>query len=79
MTKKDEMAFPCQSRWDAGNESMDLYSDATGLTKREYFAAMAMQGFAAAPEGENTTIEGVAKYSVKWADALIDALNADNT
>ena len=49
---------------------------AKGLTKREYFAAMAMQGYLA-----NTNIGGNylpiehAIDSVKLADALIKALN----
>jgi hypothetical protein len=46
----------------------------TGLTKREYFAAMAMQGMLA-----NTNINGnlsdFANEAVRHADALIEALN----
>jgi hypothetical protein len=52
----------------------------TGLTKREYFAAMAMQGIAAEyiEVFETTsTISGnaVAKFSVMLADELINELN----
>jgi len=47
-----------------------------GLTKREYFAAMAMQGRVAndyhSPE---TDFIGMALDCVKCADALIEALN----
>jgi hypothetical protein len=45
-----------------------------GLTKREYFAAMAMQGMLACDEieGDATT---VARYSLQMADALIEELN----
>jgi hypothetical protein len=45
-----------------------------GITKREYFAALAMQGIIAKPNtlGENSKIAAVA---VDMADALIDALN----
>jgi len=55
----------------AGMLSMDCTN--TGLTKREYFAAMAMQGILSdtADRGENY----VAIQSVKIADALIEALN----
>jgi len=48
-----------------------------GLTKREYFAAMAMQGYCG---GEYTGQSGkpkdeMARWSVEMADALIKALN----
>lgn len=50
-----------------------------GLTKREYFAAMAMQGVVM--QGEHTTnshrTEFTAKDAVQYADALIEALNAE--
>lgn len=48
-----------------------------GVTKREYFAALAMQGFCAAGYGEfmKTHEEHIAKLSVCQADALINALN----
>ena len=44
-----------------------------GLTKREYFAAMAMQGFLS--EGEVSEIKTIAVLSVQMADALIEQLN----
>jgi hypothetical protein len=44
-----------------------------GLTKREYFAAMAMQGFLSRPMDENENI--VAGAAVIVADALIEELN----
>ena len=47
--------------------------DAYGLTKREYFAAMAMQGFVS--KYGTDYLEECAKDSVKQADALIKALN----
>jgi len=57
-----------------------------GLTKREYFAAMAMQGlcatFSGSPNAERqaekvgkTLSETMAIYAVDVADALINALN----
>jgi hypothetical protein len=49
------------------------YSD-SGLTKREYFAAMAMQGLlSTVPESFNG--REIAEISVNMADALIEALN----
>lgn len=60
-----------------------------GLTKREYFAAMAMQGvlsnqiltttYAAVSRGEESPFgEVVAVAALEYADALIDALNQEN-
>jgi hypothetical protein len=49
-----------------------------GLTKREYFAAMAMQGMIAT-DPKISPVEDlgsdVANWSVLFADALIEALN----
>ncbi len=56
--------------------SPDQYSPEFGLTKRELFAAMAMQGLLS-----NSTQEGYwhefAKRAVDAADALIERLSAD--
>lgn len=53
-----------------------------GLTKREYFAAMAMQGFCANPETNRPLNDkdedlkiALSRVSVKLADALIEQLN----
>lgn len=48
-----------------------------GLTKREYFAAMAMQGLLAQTSQDFGYSEGLvlAKAAVQQADALIEALN----
>jgi len=45
-----------------------------GLTKREHFAGLAMQGFASDPE-LTITQEQVASLSVAWADALLAELD----
>jgi hypothetical protein len=47
-----------------------------GLTKREYFAAMAMQGFVAATRYDSDSdIKYFAQIAVQAADALIAELN----
>lgn len=47
----------------------------SGLTKREYFAALAMQGLAARyPEGGHFFEGHIAEGSVKIADALLREL-----
>lgn len=43
-----------------------------GLTRREYFAAMAMQGLLACPLG--TDADEIPKNSVYWADRLLEEL-----
>jgi len=48
-----------------------------GLTKRELFSAMAMQGFAADSKYCPPTIEAMARNCCQWADALIAALNEE--
>jgi hypothetical protein len=44
------------------------------LTKREYFAAMAMQGFCANTKLNQITFEEAARMSLEQADSLIKAL-----
>lgn len=46
-----------------------------GLTKREYFAAMAMQGVIANKDGLDIKIERIVQSAVETADALIEELN----
>ncbi len=48
-----------------------------GLTKREYFAAMAMQGLLACPNNVNMA-QDIAKGAVIIADQLIIELNKTN-
>ena len=62
-----------------GNEPINSIPDLNnhpslwiGLTKREYFAAMAMQGYISC--GKSTLVT-LAECSVQQADALIKALN----
>lgn len=45
------------------------------LTKREHFAALAMQGLMASEQpGEETTMDVLARSAVRYADALLLAL-----
>lgn len=48
----------------------------TGLTKRELFAAMAMQGLGAHPAGSAGQWPDLARDAVAAADALLAALDA---
>ena len=47
----------------------------TGLTKREYFASMAMQGIISNKDGLDIKIERIVESAVDTADALIEELN----
>lgn len=50
----------------------------SGLTKRELFAAMAMQGLLSDwPTNYESAAENAAKTAVKFADALINELNEE--
>ncbi len=69
-TKAKGPAFPLIS--DEG------YIINAGLTKREYFAAMALQGLLTDNESPNSR-EEFAGYAVKFADALIDELSKTKT
>ena len=52
-----------------------LDSPNAGLTKREYFAAMALQGIIANKDGLDIKIERIVESAVDTADALIEELN----
>lgn len=47
----------------------------TGLTKREYFAVMAMQSIIQNKDGLDIKIERIVESAVDTADALIEELN----
>ena len=80
MTNGNDLAYP------TFDQNGICPSSSEGLTKREYFAAMAMQGLC--QEGAwsktiqnqsealgSTSSESIAVYAVDLADALIEALN----
>jgi len=48
-----------------------------GLTKREHFAAMAMQGMCVGRKLSESPEMAITNKAVKMADALIKALNAE--
>lgn len=71
---KDQPAFPL-----ASTEYSDEYGFWSGLTKRELFAAMAMQGFVLHYTGYvkcnfDTAPDETAHRAVQYADALIEEL-----
>jgi hypothetical protein len=66
MKNADKPAFTLQD---------DYSENAYGLTKREYFAAKAMQGLCANPEQIMETPEEIAELSIKFADELLKQLD----
>jgi hypothetical protein len=57
-----------------GSTTYEIY----GLTKREQFAAMAMQGLCANEHVTALDQSYIAKFAVMHADALIEALNKES-
>jgi len=67
MQNCNEPAFPCENQW---NDNPPLFD---GLTKREYFAAMAMHAYVKTESTEfNYTRSAI--DAVRFADALIKEL-----
>ena len=65
MKNSDCGAFP---------SSPSVFPEEFGLTKREYFAAMAMQGLLSADDDGFVSFDECARVAVKQADALLKAL-----
>lgn len=79
MQNKNKPAFPIvDSEGIAINvDRLEVFSPdgAKGITKREYFAAMAMQGILAKNYGSSfSTSDLVAEHSLKYADAICTLL-----
>ena len=64
MNNSDMPAMPCRE--------MSTRAARIGLTKREHFAAMAMQGFCS--DSKDAEMSGIVKSSVMMADALLKEL-----
>ena len=70
-----ELAFPCLSDNEEYPGQLKAYD--TGLTKREYFAGLAMQGICANEyiNDRYDTAKYLAKEAVGFADALLEELS----
>lgn len=78
MTNENDNAFPVIA-WEQYGQKWEYQQ---GLTKREYFAAMAMQGFLSSIDwcadnavANESHAKITAKVSIQYADALINELN----
>lgn len=69
-------AFPTdiETHCETCQSSMQGVTPHPGLTKREYIAARAMQGMLAHPKTASEVYDAMAAESVKYADALLLAL-----
>lgn len=73
-TFANEAAFPRPTQYRETDSHNVLLAAQWGLTKRELFAAMVMQGIVANKEGPAGNWEKCAAHAVKAADALLSAL-----
>lgn len=76
MTNGNDAAFarPLGEVLDPGEPAIS--DEQEGLTKREYFAAIAMGGLIGTSEAPSWQVD--AKNAIQMADALIDALNEES-
>ena len=76
MKLSDKPAFPSEI-WD---EDKGLEVMHSGMTLRQYYAGLAMQGFASLRDGDILpSYKEIAYESVKYADALISELEKENS
>lgn len=75
----DELAFPITQQFDGE------FHTHSGLTIRQYYAGLAMQGLLANPIVNNPnekhkmiTTENLSKSALSYADAIINELNTKN-
>lgn len=76
-TQADDQAFPRNYAYQNPQAGQSELKSFPGLTKKELFSALAMQGMLIVGKGFDlgTSTADIAKASVQMADALIEALN----
>lgn len=80
MTNPNESVTPLQDYGTILGDRIEYRYEGNGLTKRELFAAMAMQGILSnsslrSPKTNTSAFAAYAADSVCYADALIEGLN----
>ena len=83
MKNADKPINPIVQEENIGQGGKDLMCTEYGLTKREYFAGLAMQGLLALPDkgtfgSFDEAIEWICEVSVKFADELLKQLENEN-
>lgn len=77
-TNPNDPVSPCKVYKESGSNVLgDILAPKPGLTIRQYFAAMAMQGILS--NDSSLSYEFAGKEAVSYADALILALNESST
>jgi hypothetical protein len=80
MKNGEEPAYPQSQETKEYFTKTGTFAIGSGLTKREYFAAMAMQGWISCQhEGFTGDSEGYARMAIKAADALLEELSKPKT
>lgn len=74
MTNPNDPAFSDDFKAEGYDENRKIWPETVGLTKREYFAAMAMPALIQVAKN-GTEVVLIPKAAVNMADALIAALN----
>lgn len=70
-TPDNTPAFP---QYELSELNGDIVAQHFGMTLRDYFAAKAMQSFAADPNARWADgVTGMAKSAYQWADAMMEA------
>ena len=85
MSNANEPAKPCRATINRDTGELQPFQfgnndfECLGLTKREYFAGLALQGLLAGPHAESDCgIEGLAHDAVLAADKLLAALEGNH-
>ena len=83
MKNSDKPINPIVQEENIGQGGKILMCTEYGLTKREYFAGLAMQGLLALPDkgtfgSFDEAIEWICEVSVKFADELLKQLENEN-
>jgi hypothetical protein len=77
MTKQTDGNDPVSATQEYHSKNFGVVLAKTGLTKREYFAAMAMHSALSDAHISKFSPSFIADEAVKQADALIEALNKE--
>lgn len=80
MENRDEPINPCHIKGRQGFADMPTIPnrEVYGLTKREYFAGLAMQGLLSRDPGKDGVDSiKLINISISYADALLEALNKE--
>jgi hypothetical protein len=73
-TQPNDQAFATPPNF---SSEFGLCPQEIGLTKREYFAAMAMQGLLTTQQGYHLHEHKLSEYALSYADSLINELNKE--